>query len=196
MRRTRNISLALVSTFVMFSAVAPARAQETPLFDAFKRFCVDTRASPDAVQAAVEAAGGKFRVRNAQYGMPHMTVRILDYAEGGQKLVIAAGMSDTLVNAIANCTVSVDTKDDASVAAIRNWVRVRPYRTSPGSLATYSYSFQERGSERLALPVDRTAESQAEAQGRVWLITVGHSRDMASVQLSHVLAVSNNGKSN
>ena len=55
----RRLGPILIATVAILTAGADAQVHDPPLFAAFKAFCIDTGASPDAVKSAVEAAGGK-----------------------------------------------------------------------------------------------------------------------------------------
>jgi len=56
MRFARVWPIAMLVTVCLLS---DARAAEPTLFSAFKKFCAETEAKPDAVKAAVEGLGGR-----------------------------------------------------------------------------------------------------------------------------------------
>src|SRR5262249_20239338 len=154
------------------------------LFAAFKAFCIDTGASPDAVKSAVEAAGGKLHVPPSATAFPFpMTVTIWDIAMGGHSMSVSAGTQR--VPPIQNrpeensngCTVSSVVNEDASIEAILKWVGVPPTHVSRGNLINYSFLYQELGSVRSALPADKIASDMATAEGRTWLLVLLQSQD-------------------
>ena len=191
----RRVGPILIATVAILTAGADAQALDPPLFAAFKAFCIDTGASPDAVRSAVEAAGGKLHAPPAATTshLP-MTVTIWDIATGGHNMSVSAGTQQ--VPPIHNrpeensnhCTVQSFVNEDASVEAIRNWVGVPPAHVSRGNLINYSFHYQEFGSVRSALPADKIASDMATAEGRTWLLVLLQSQDGASVQLMHFLA--------
>ena len=194
-RRMRRLGSILIATVAILTAGADAQALDPPLFAAFKAFCIDTGASPDAVKSAVEAAGGKLHVPPSATAFPFpMTVTIWDIAMGGHSMSVSAGTQR--VPPIQNrpeensngCTVSSVVNEDASIEAILKWVGVPPTHVSRGNLINYSFLYQELGSVRAALPADKIASDMAAAEGRTWLLVLLQSQDGASAQLMHFLA--------
>ena len=204
MRRFGSI---LIATAAILTAEADAQVHDAPLFAAFKAFCVDTGASPDAVKSAVEAAGGKQRVPPSATASPWpQTVTVWDITTGGHSMYVSTGTQQVppmggRPEANSNhCIVSSFVNEDASVEAIRNWVGVPPDHISQGNPVLYSFNYQELGSPivgmvaphyravRSTLPADKTAYDRAKAEGRIWSLGVLQSQDGASVQLMHDLA--------
>ena len=68
---------------------AEAWAHDPPLFAAFKAFCIDTGANPDAMKSAVEAAGGKQHGAGATEHPFKMTVTTWDVTAGGASLNVS-----------------------------------------------------------------------------------------------------------
>ena len=119
----------LIATIVFLTAGADAQVHDPPLFAAFKTFCIDTGASPDAVKSAVEAAGSKQRVPPSATASPWpMTVTIWDITTGGHSMHVSTGtqrvppMGERPEANSNHCIVSSFVNEDASVEAIRNWV--------------------------------------------------------------------------
>jgi len=194
-RRMRRLGSILIATVAILTAGADAQALDPPLFAAFKAFCIDTGASPDAVKSVVEAAGGKLHAPPGATTFPFpMTVTTWDVATGGHSMWVSAGtqqvppIQNRPEENSNNCTVRSFVNDDASVEAIRNWVGVPPADVSRSNPIRYSFHYQELGSVRSALPADKTASDMATAEGRTWLLVVLQSQDGAAVQLVHFLA--------
>src|SRR5215472_7393710 len=168
----RRLGPILIATVAILTAGADAQVHDPPLFAAFKAFCIDTGASPDAVKSAVEAAGG-------QQAPP-----IHNRPEENSN----------------HCTVNSFVNEDASIEAIRNWVGVPPAYISRGNPILYIFHYQELGSPivgivtphyravRSTLPADKIAYDKAKAEGRTWALDVLQAQDGASVQLVHYLA--------
>src|SRR5215471_9999910 len=88
----RRLGPILIATVAILTAGADAQVHDPPLFAAFKAFCVDTGASPDAVKSAVEAAGGKQRVPRSATASPWpKTVTIWDTTTGGHSMYVSTG---------------------------------------------------------------------------------------------------------
>jgi hypothetical protein len=185
----------LTATAAMLTAGADAQVHDPPLFAAFKVFCADTDASPDAVKSAVEVAGGKQHAPPSATEWPFpMTVTIWDITAGGHSMSVSAGTQQ--VSPIQNrpeensnsCTVRSFVNEDASIEAIRNWVGVPPTYVSPDNPIIYYFDYQQLGPGRSALPADKIAYGTAKVEGRTWSLVVLQSQDGASVQLVHALA--------
>jgi hypothetical protein len=168
---------------------------DPPLFTAFKAFCIDTGASPDAVKAAVEAAGGKQHAPPAATARPlPMTVTSWDITLGGHSMYVSAGTQQ--VPPVQNrpeensnhCILRSFVNEDDGIGAIRKWVGVSPVLTSPGNPISYFFDYQESGSVRSTLPAAKVDRDMAKAEGRTWSLVVLQSDDGASVQLIHLLA--------
>ena len=187
-------ALALI---VLLASSAAGRADDSvpangtgglELFAAFKRFCVDTGASPDAMKAAVEAAGGTFKTQgDTGDGLVFMTVTSWNYVADGQYFIISAGTMR--VSAFADqprkysreCTIFTSGDVDASVAAIREWVGVPSFSVSNEATGYY---FQVLGSARLRMDPSNDATRTAKSEGRERLLVVIQKPHWASVQLN------------
>src|SRR5215469_5042148 len=127
---------ALVATVLMIASSAYAQNADPPLFAAFKSFCVDTGARSLAVKAAVEAAGGTQRDPSGLTAVPTMTVTLWDVAVGDRKMIVFAGTmrnpaAPPQVGDMIACNVNSPGSEDASIAAIRDWVGFPPSTSSP-----------------------------------------------------------------
>jgi len=121
----------LIATLAILAAGADAQVHDPPLFAAFKAFCVDTGARPDAVKSAVEAAGGKQHAPPGATAWPFpMTVTSWDITTGGHSLSVSAGTQQAppVQNRPGEnsnqCIMRSFVNEDASIEAIRSWVGV------------------------------------------------------------------------
>jgi hypothetical protein len=192
-----RLGATLFATIAIMTAGADALADEPPLLAAFRAFCVDTGANPDAVKSTVEAAGGKQQTPSGATAWPFsMTVTTWDITTGGHSLNVSAGTQQ--VPSIRNrpqansnqCIVNSFVNEDASIEAIRSWVGVPPANVLRGDPNTYFYNYQQSGSVRSPLPTDEVAYHTAEIEGRVWSLVVLQLQTGASLQLVHHLAPS------
>jgi hypothetical protein len=179
----RSLGLVVV-TLIAFSTTARAQDVDQPLFAAFKAFCADTDASPDAVKSAVEAAGGKAMggVSRAAPG-GYITSATWGITMGGRQLIISAGNSrnpyvPAVAGALISCQITSSADEDASASAIRKWVGIPPAPQSSPGLTFYSY--QEEGSERKAI-TNKADSDRLDAEGRLWTLMVMER----SVTLAH-----------
>jgi hypothetical protein len=206
------MSLAAVVAAQVESPSASARAASgMPLFDAFKTFCVDTGAKPSAVKAAVEAAGGKVRRQtdsaaqaSGAMGPPFpLTLTTWDIAVQGHTMMVDTGTSypSRRLSASNSQTFDFDTcsihsiaNEDASVAAVRDWVGVPPAWVSTSShsnkrwpdLTQYHYVYQTVGTVHMGL-ADRDQGPSAQTEGRYWGLVLLRDARGASLQLIHDL---------
>jgi hypothetical protein len=187
-------SILIATAFL--TAGASAQTHDPPLFAAFKTFCIDTGAKPDAVKTAIEAAGGKQHAASATAQPFTMTVTSWDITAGGASLNVSAGTGQAppIQNRAGEnsnqCVVTSFVNDDASIEALRNWVGVPPGHVMRGNPTMYFFDYQEQDSARSPLPTARSAYDMAKAQGRLWSLVVFQVQDGASVQLVHHLAPS------
>lgn len=183
----------LIAT-AFFTIGAEAWAHDPPLFAAFKAFCIDTGANPDAMKSAVEAAGGKQHGAGATEHPFKMTVTTWDVTAGGASLNVSAGTqqaSPVQNRAEENsnqCVVTSFVNDDASIEALHNWVGIPPGHVLRGNPTISIFDYQEQGSVRSTLPTSKSAYDMAKVEGLLWSLVVLQSQDGASVQLVHHLA--------
>jgi hypothetical protein len=157
---------------------AEAWAHDPPLFAAFKAFCIDTGANPDAMKSAVEAAGGKQHGAGATEHPFKMTA-------GTQQASPVQNRAEENSN---QCVVTSFVNDDASIEALHNWVGIPPGHVLRGNPTISFFDYQEQGSVRSTLPTSKSAYDMAKVEGRLWSLVVLQSPDGASVQLVHHLA--------
>lgn len=188
------------------SALAPTTT-DPPLFAAFKTFCVDTRANPEAMKAALEAAGGSPHTQGSTDWPFAMSTQSWGIKLNGRDMTVATGTEHIRPDQTANsspinstdCIINEFAKDDAGIAAIQKWVGVPPSRSSgkagPYTLKTgqrlpaikiYFYSYQIVGNARMAV-TDFEAERSAEREGRAWGLVLIEDAHSASLQFLHEL---------
>jgi hypothetical protein len=194
--RIRYRGFALILTLGSLTADAHAQAVQPPLFAAFKSFCVNTGAGPDAAKPAVEMAGGKPFKEGATSTPYPMTMKSWLITIDGHQMIVSAVSSRAPYGhgrtaGTNQCDITSDTNEDSSIAAIQKWVGVSPYRSSIDGPNTFSfYDYQEQGSLRLPLPTDKAAVKSTMEAGHSWNLVVTKSQGMASISLTHMLAVS------
>ncbi|MGZ5922699.1 MAG: hypothetical protein ACXWLT_13105 [Rhizomicrobium sp.] len=151
-----------------------AQGQSTPLFAAFKTYCLDAGADPDQVRMAVEVAGGKGHVREASTSSPWpMTMESWDILVQGHRMILTIGTehpphgADMVANT-TNCTIySYGGDESASMEALRKWAGVP---RAPGVAFTEFYTFRQHGAAHL--PVAKQYEHAAEDTGDLWQLTL------------------------
>jgi hypothetical protein len=194
-KQMRRLGPIVIATVAILTAGADAQVPDPPLFAAFKEFCIDTGASPDAVKSAVEAAGGKQNAAGATASPLPMAVTSWEITTSGHSMYVSAGVQH--VPSVQNrpeenshgCTVSSFVNEDTSIEAIRHWVGVPPDFVSPGDPKNYFFTYQESNSVRSPLPAAKIAHDMAKAEGRTWSLVLFQAQDGASVQLVHHLAL-------
>src|ERR1700761_7418435 len=159
------------ATSLMLAGCVHADSGNPPLFAAFKQFCADTHTDPDAVEEAVEAAGGTLHASGAMTEPYPMEVTSWKVVLQGRDMIVSTGTARTpkklgKVQDTADCTVVSLSWENSSVAALDAWAGV-PAVTIPGTEQMISYYyFRDEGGVRV--PVDAK-----EADGTVhWMMTV------------------------
>ncbi|HYM03826.1 MAG TPA: hypothetical protein VET85_12825 [Stellaceae bacterium] len=170
-------------------------ASEMPLFAAVLTFCFDTGARPDAVKAAIEAAGGTLHSSGATDWPFAMTVTGWDYVLGDHDMIISAVTSRIPASKerpeinMNDCIVTSFASEDASVASLGKWVGVPPSGNSSAERTTYH--FQLVGGRRMAMDPTQSATRTARAEGREWnLVVVQRRSDQVTVQVNNIKATS------
>lgn len=210
MSLTRAFGVAAIA--LAFAMSAGAQGDDLPLFTAFKTFCVNTRAEPGAVNAAVEAAGGKTHnppggstEDGTLTGVPFpLWLASWDVTVGGHDMLVNAGAAYPSrkfgsakhpVSDFVDCSIDSHMNEDASVAAIRDWVGLPPLSASTNSrtekwapdLTQYHYEFQMMGSK----PTPITSQSEhaaAETDAQRWGLVLMRSPKSAALQLTRTLS--------
>ena len=174
-------------------APAAAAAQDAPLFASFQTFCVATGGAPVAVEDAVEAAGGKSAaVSDDLEPGSAVSLGAWSYRAGDEDMTIVAGtqaIPDAMggpPRATATCIVEAEARDDASAAAIKQWVGVAPAHVTARDMTVTRFDFRQAGAAHVPVPADRTGYAAAVAAGQVWSLVLRQSQTLTSVQLIHI----------
>src|SRR6185437_3510358 len=114
--RTSGIVFLLAAS-PMLAGCADVNVAHPPLFTAFRQFCADTHAVPDAVEEAVEAAGGKLHASGALVEPYPMEVTSWEVAVEGRGMIVSTGTARTprkldKVQDTADCTVMSLNRED------------------------------------------------------------------------------------
>jgi hypothetical protein len=182
---------AALAALVVLGAVGPTRAAEPPLFAAFKSLCVDTGAVPEAVGAAVKAAGGKASRPPTSTDRPiRMTAFFWNVSIGGHDLMVSAikahDPSPQGGNSV-ECAIQSYQNEDGGLAKIRGWVGVPADRDGADGSSIQYFSFQQVGDKRTALSGDSNTDRRLQARGVLWQLMVASDPRSANVQLMHFL---------
>ncbi len=186
-------------------------ASALPLYTAFKTFCVDTGAVPQAVNAAVKNAGGKphdpaggSTEDGTLPGAPFpMTLSNWVVTVSGHHMLVNSGTSlpsrqypfaKFPPHDFDSCDIQSFENEDASVTAIQKWVGMPPVRMAAPSdadeyspdLAQYHYVYQVVGSERMPMK-DKELVEAAEVEGRYWSLVLLSDPRGAAVHYMHIL---------
>lgn len=164
-----------------------------PMYDAFRKFCLDTGVQSEAIEKTVAISGIRFHKRgpsSTTNPMP-MDLTMWDMDFEGHKLTLNAGHStepygQAMVRKSTTCSiVSWDKNEDASIAALFKWAGISPTADQRRRGVTF-YEFEVRGSAMLPLK-DDDAGRLARAGGRTWLLTI--IRGAPTVTLAHYFPV-------
>jgi hypothetical protein len=182
----------LFSCMALFAIEATqAFAADPPLFAAFKQFCVDTQAKPDAVKSAVLAASGK-TIASGE------TSKKAPVAAGGSswnltvqghRLTVTAGTLHTPVAGKMpatdgiTCAITDSGGDSAGAAAIGAWAGVPATAEVSGVFGTYSY--QDKNGTHQSVKSPETAVKDPEG---LWNLTLSQIGKLTAVNLAHVTA--------
>ena len=174
---------------VMVANALHAAPNETPLFTEFKMFCIDTRAKPEAVKLAIEAAGGQQHAAGTTTTPFPMTMTSWDRVADGHHMQVSTGAQHVAASAghpsmeAEACAVMSSANEDTSIPLIRKWAGA----PDNGQDEVSFYQFQELDSARL--PIDSGSDlARAQSEGRAWQLTIVQKPDHASVQLLHIRA--------
>ncbi|HEY1961087.1 MAG TPA: hypothetical protein VGG69_01615 [Rhizomicrobium sp.] len=166
-----------------------AFAADPPLFAAFKKFCADTKAEPDAVKAAALAASSKNVAsaatdKKAPAAAAGSSWTLLFQ---GHHLTVTSGTLNT--PAAANipatkgvtCAITDSDGDNAGASAIGAWAKVPATAEVGGVFGTYSY--QEKNGVRVGVKAPDKAVKDPEG---MWNLTLSQVGKLTAVNLAHV----------
>jgi len=169
-----------------------AFAKDAPLFSALQAFCVQTGAKPAAVKAAMEAAGGVLDTPTTSTSFPiPMSITVWKVGYAGRAMRVTLGVQRAPGHpplASESCTVEDFARDKASVAAMANWLGVRP-TVFRDEVTTDCFLFEYVGGQPRVAPSDEVTFVRDRAEGRVWQLTLIQSGNGESAQLMHFPAV-------
>lgn len=183
----KHVAFMLVAIFIAAHS-GQASAQEFPLFDAFKSFCVNTGGHMDSVKSAVEkAAGTQIKPPTSSGGPYPRTDASWSVTVAGHKMTIAASTSHGPYGPgrtadHEECKIDSFAKEDESIAWIQAWVG---NVSSQGNSSLMIYNFQEQGGILQPLPSD---SEPVQAAGHAWMLIIRRVTDEhVSVHLVHQL---------
>lgn len=170
-----------------------ARAQDTaPLYNAMQTFCVATGGVPDAVVDAVSQAGGTGRTEQDVSGASTDSTA-WNYRAGDEDMIVVAG-TEHIPDAAGGpardatiCIVEAEDRDDASAAAIKQWVGVAPSHMSVRALTVTTFDYRQVHAVRTPVPADAAAHAAAIAAGEIWSLALRQSQTATSVQIVHIV---------
>ena len=173
---------------------AVTRSAPMPMYDAFKKFCIDTAARPGSIERAVMISGIAVHKRGptstTNPWLMNTTAWDMDFE--GHKLTLNAGNAmeangAAMVRKADSCTITSwnNADEKTSVAALHKWAGISRSADRPlprgGTLALFE--FEVRGSVMLPLKEDDGGRL-AKAEGRAWQLTIMDN----SAMLTHYLA--------
>jgi hypothetical protein len=185
-----SLAVALLMA-VCGSAAADGVPASSAFFTAFKTFCIDTGAKPEAVESAVLAAGGKRAA--LQYDIVpaiNMPVKPWDVSLGGEHFVVYAGRNGEAGSkdspaTTEGCGVRSAANEDAGIAAIRQW---GGNLVADGRFASLLFGFADMDSVRKpAADLDPVSWKAAQAGGRGRMLATRHLPNGADAELYRIL---------
>jgi hypothetical protein len=178
---------ALFLLTVLVAGPAGAEPQQN-MFAAFDKYCIQTRAVPEAVKAAVEADGGVAHALPDYEGVSTTLWLLPGEGSDGHRPFGVAGGHAGAPHALTVCQIDSDYDMIESLDAFTTWVAVsvRPSRDAPSPGETsQQYVFAWNGDQRTPI-----AEEQADRQGDYWVLTINMQQGHGSyTQLMHILPV-------
>jgi len=182
----RSAIAATLAGASLLSGSVSAATSDPPLLAAFKTFCMETQAVPDAVKAAVEAAGGVSPRPPAATDWPfHMTTQSWNLTLRGHRMMIGSGTMHTAASGRTpamdslDCDIHGGPDDEAGLAAVADWIGV-PVSSRDGDELTY-YEFVERDGRRVSV-TEQDALRDLESGG-FWTLVLIRFPSSASLQL-------------
>ena len=171
--------------------VTNAFAADTPLFSAFKQFCADTQAKPDAVKSAVLAASSKAvgSAATNRKAPASATGKSWSLVFQGHHLTVTAGtLHAPTAGAMpptdsVTCAITDSDGDNAGASAIGAWAGVPASAEVSGIFGTYTY--QDKNGTRAPVKAPETAVKDPEG---LWNLTLSQVGKLTAVNLAHVSA--------
>src|ERR1043165_63795 len=190
-----DVRKALLFSCVVLSGIniTEAFAADRPLFAAFKQFCADTQAKPEAVKAAALAFSNK-KVASATTNKKapvSATGNSWGLMFQGHHLTVTAGKlhAPAVANMPASdsitCAITDSDGDNAGATEIAKWTGVPANAEVKGVFGTYTY--QDKNGARIAVNAPDKAVKEPEG---VWNLTLSQIGQLTAVTLAHVPAAS------
>ncbi|HSC19214.1 MAG TPA: hypothetical protein VLC74_09895 [Rhizomicrobium sp.] len=171
--------------------VTDALAADPPLFAAFKQFCADTQAKPDAVKAAALAVSSKTVASAAtnKKAQASASGNSWSLVFQGHHLTVTSGTLHTPAAAnmpptdAITCAITDSDGDNAGASSIGAWAGVPASAQVKGIFGTYVY--QQKNGTRVAVKAPETAVKDPEG---VWNLTLTQVGQVTAVNLAHATA--------
>jgi hypothetical protein len=190
-----NIGRRALFSLVALSAICTTStfAADQPLFAAFKQFCVDTEAKPDAVKAAALAASSKSvgSVATTKTAQASAAGNAWSLVFQGHHLTVTSGTVHTPAAGkmpptdSVTCAIADSGGDNAGASAIGAWAKVPASAEVQGIFGTYTY--QEKNGTRAPVKAPETAVKDPAG---LWNLTLSQVGQVTVVNLAHVTAAS------
>ena len=188
--RTRICFVAIACGMYAATTAAFCGEPPLPLFESFKTICVDTQGQREAVEKAIERAGG--RLRQSKFDGVYVSYWFWDIAVAGHTMSVDFTMFRNPRDAI--CGVTSEHNEDDSIAAIIKWVGVAPEPdtviSDPHHTAR-TFRYQQQGDSRSPLPTDQAVFGQMLINGRLHTLWVSQYSTSASVSINWDIPVRN-----
>jgi hypothetical protein len=179
----------------MYALTTAAICGELPLpfFESFKTICVDTEGQRDAVEKAIEHAGGRLR-QNKVDGI-YITFRSWDVTVAGHPMSVDYMMMRKGDPRDVICSLASEHNEDDSISAIIKWVGVAPDTVNSASHHTArKFRYQQQGDSRLPWPTDKAVFGQMLRNGQLHTLRVSQYSTSASVSIHWDIPVHNSSR--
>ena len=183
--------IVLFSSLAYCLGLADVVAADPPLFAAFKQFCAQTQAKPDAVKAAAIAASSKAvgSVATNKNAQASASGNSWSFVFQGHHLTVTSGTLHTPAAAnmpaadSVTCAITDSDGDNAGASAIGAWAGVPATAELNGIFGTYV--FQEKSGKRVAVKAPEAAVKEPEG---LWNLTLSQVGKVTAANLAHVTA--------
>ncbi len=160
------------------ATAAPSDTERTgtPVFTAFKKFCLDTGADPDKIRTLMKS--------RVPIIVSEKTDPTWQVTAGNRHMLLTSGVRMAGFNSAGNqrelhlCMMVSGTRDDASLATLREWVGVEPAASEGSAGPAVQYQYVQTGETR-TLPSEGLPNwSAAFDAGNFWTIMVNPDRNV------------------
>ena len=188
------IRTALVALLFSALSTASASAAESRIFTAFKTYCADTDARPDAVKAAVDKAGDALTLKKPEKTADGESPWRWSITVDGGKLTLISGRAkqspkDPIPTmAVENCTLLQNQSDNGADAAIAAWSGLKPFHLDEyADVKTSHYRYARGAAGFSPLADDPVAINAALAAGGLWELDLAEGKDLSIIQFRHFI---------